>query len=811
MRAEDTTTEVEFALFDAGCCELQADEPGTNREAGYRTTAAEARRRLALTGVTAARAREVAKLLTEPTRVGPSLAERYARGQVLRLLAREFDAGELLEGHIYNGALKSYMGRWLNLHQLSRDLNIGAAANVLQALYLATVLDDVGDDAAVVLATSSVMSQRKPGERSWRRVALDQVVRIPGALLKLANDPSPTLVQMGVGPSRTELIEAVRARLATQVKGLSREKLSSLERKLVVRDKPKSGPLSDASAWTVEDLLTRREFKLAQSKLEPIERARGKIPATVYLRLRLALMTEAEAPGPLADKAGALAQSSSDLPEAKWLAAQAWLNAGNVVKARAFATLLLDDPQVADDVRMLALDVLDACPPPQADGPPASVRPSERKAKKADSLTPAHVVSLEPAPQTDREPLVLPTVAPSQGASVASTPRREARIPTPVESTLDLPIELESFASLPTSDPVAPPPRRVNSSTVPPNPSDVPPTLVDKIPREFLQGMTVPSPPPQMQSEPPIEAFAELAPFEVESGSMPAIPLRARTLVMDSVPVQAKRRGDTIPIPPEHPSNKGSKTVAIAAAAHQAKPTNTRPVPPPPPPRTDAPALHRHAGPILQPDIVPIVDYGPPDMGMSGNPSFANRGASLPPFRLRENPSPIAARPSMRPPSNPKAEVAENLSFPPGLHGHPPPAGERPRTIVDARLSFIYGTRVLGREFRLVHGVNLKTNVKGLEQAQERLGERFPEGHTWTPTDILEVEKYGAFLSEMLARNLGAGWIDISPPELGHWSMLVPPGVQVWPFGRILRFVLMGAAERNLVGYYNELHKRATA
>ena len=797
MRAEDTTPEVEFALFDAGCCELQADEPGTNREAGYRTTAGEAKRRLSLTGVTAARAREVARLITEPTRIGPSLAERYARGQVLRLLAREFDAGELLEGHIYNGALKSYMGRWLNLHQLSRDLNISAAANVLQALYLAIVLDDVSDDAAVVLSTSAVMSQRRPGERSWRRAALDQVVRIPGALLKLANDPSPTLVQMGVGPSRAELIEAVRARLATKAKGLAREKLSSLERKLVVRDRPKAGPLSDASAWAVEDLLTRREFKLAQSKLEPIERARGKIPATVYLRIRLAVMTEGEAAGPLAEKASSLAQSSSDLPEAKWLAAQAWLLAGNVTKARAFATLLLDDPEVADDVRMLALDVLDACPPPQADPTPASVRPSERK-KKPDSLTPAPVVSLDAAPKTDREPVILP--------SPDDTARRV--VPPPVESTLDLAIETESFGALPAAPPVIQPPQRMSPSMRPQSPSEAPPTLVDKIPAGFLRRSTVPAPPPPMESDLPIEVYAELAPIEIESGSMPAIPLRARTLVMDSVPSPVKRRGDTMPIPPDHPSRMASKTVSIAATQQHAKPGHTRPAPPPPV-AVEAPLLYRQTAPNLQPDPIPIVDYGASDASMGGRDS--SRGASLPPFRLRESPSPIAARPSMRPPANPKPEVAENLSFPPGLHGHPPPAGERPRTIVDARLSFIYATRVLGRELRLIHGLNVKTNVKGLEQAQERLAERFPEGYTWAPNDIVEVEKYGAFLSEMLARNLGAGWIDISPPELGHWSMLVPPGVQVWPFGRILRFVLMGAAERNLVDYYKELEKRANA
>jgi hypothetical protein len=682
LRAEGTTPEAEFALFDAGCCELQTGEP--NREAGYKTTAREAKRRLALAGVTVARAREVARLLTEPTRMGPSLAERYARGQMLRLLARELDGAALLEGHVFNGGLKSYMGRWLNLHQLSRDINLAAATYVLQALYLAAALDDVSDDAPVALATSSIMDQRQAGERSWRRVALDQVVRIPGSLLKLANDPSPTLVTTGAGPSRSELLEAVRARLAGRVTGLALGKLSALERKLSARSRPSVGPLSDDRMWAIEDLLARGAFKVAQSELESLDPSTASTPATAYLRLRLALLTESEAADVLAQRAASLAQSSSDLPEAKWLAGQAWLAAGDAKKAQAFATLLLDDQAIGDDIRMLALDVLDACPPAIKPAPPSAASRSGRHQQKPLVLEPAAVVAVEAAPHTEREP----AVAAAKEEDVATLTGPWA--PPPLESTLDLPIEADGFEPFPAA--------------------------------ERLVQSTIPSPPPEQPADAALEALAEFP-------SLAA--LRARTLVMDRAPTI--KRADTVRIEP----------------------------------------------------------------------------APQPPGRAAERPPPIAAPPSLRAPSNPKAEVAESLSFPPGLHGHPPPAGERPRTIVDARLAFIYATRTLAREIRLGHGFSLKTTVKGLEQAQAHLSERFPEGHVWTPNDIVDVEKYGAFLSEMLARNLGATWVDIAPAEIGHWSMLVPPGVQVWPFGRILRFVLMGGEERNIVGYYKELEKRA--
>jgi hypothetical protein len=66
-------------------------------------------------------------------------------------------------------------------------------------------------------------------------------------------------------------------------------------------------------------------------------------------------------------------------------------------------------------------------------------------------------------------------------------------------------------------------------------------------------------------------------------------------------------------------------------------------------------------------------------------------------------------------------------------------------------------------------------------------------------------------LSEILARRLDAEWLDISPSELGHWVMIVPPDTRVWPFGRVARLVAKGHRERDLVSYYFELSSRARA
>ena len=68
---------------------------------------------------------------------------------------------------------------------------------------------------------------------------------------------------------------------------------------------------------------------------------------------------------------------------------------------------------------------------------------------------------------------------------------------------------------------------------------------------------------------------------------------------------------------------------------------------------------------------------------------------------------------------------------------------------------------------------------------------------------------HGAFLSEILARRLGAEWTDLAISEMGYWAMNVPPGTRVWPLGRVIRYVTMQHRERDLVSYFLELQARA--
>jgi len=188
------------------------------------------------------------------------------------------------------------------------------------------------------------------------------------------------------------------------------------------------------------------------------------------------------------------------------------------------------------------------------------------------------------------------------------------------------------------------------------------------------------------------------------------------------------------------------------------------------------------------------------------------RGASQPPFRSDFPPPMVpglgAGRP-LAPPDDAPVEFAEHLSLPPGLHGQPPPReGGIPKTVLEARIAFTFLSRELGREYRNRYRVELRTDVASIEAMQRFLHERFAEGAPKTTDDALELRRHGAFLSEILARRLGAYWTDIGPSELGYWAMVAPPSTRVWPFGRVLRYVAMGHRERDLVSYFLELQSR---
>jgi hypothetical protein len=183
------------------------------------------------------------------------------------------------------------------------------------------------------------------------------------------------------------------------------------------------------------------------------------------------------------------------------------------------------------------------------------------------------------------------------------------------------------------------------------------------------------------------------------------------------------------------------------------------------------------------------------------------RGASRPPFAAEE-PPPVFPKAPLLPKFDRGAELAHELSLPPGVS----PVGEvalepLPQSVLEARIRFTMLSRALGQTYR-DRGVELRADVAGIEAMQGFLLDAFPGHAVRAMEEARVVHEHGAFLSEILARVLDAVWIDIASPDVGHWAMVVPPNTRVWPFGRVMRLIAMGHKERDLVSYYLELQNR---
>jgi hypothetical protein len=190
-------------------------------------------------------------------------------------------------------------------------------------------------------------------------------------------------------------------------------------------------------------------------------------------------------------------------------------------------------------------------------------------------------------------------------------------------------------------------------------------------------------------------------------------------------------------------------------------------------------------------------------------------GTTLPPYRVEARGERAWSLPPAEDVQPRTPERVESLSLPPGMEGEPPPTDEAPRNPSAARLVCTYLARDLARELRMRHGVEIRSDLDGLETAQRYLRETLVDGRVRTSEEEREVMRHGAFLSELVARRLDGRWVEVDSRDAGVWAMLVPSRaradevLRVWPFGRVIRFVVMGHKERDLVSYLLELESRA--
>ena len=619
--ADGGVPDVEYALFDPGEIQLHSIGPGNVREGGYQTHVRDARARLEDRGFTPSLADECARLAR------PWIARTYARCDAARLAAEKLESAELFEGGRFDAASGTYAGSWLDLPALAADLGVAGVQATMQAIHLAALLAEAPADDIVMLSTAEIATQRRPGERTFKRVVLEDPARLLAALRAFKSSPRQVpIVPSDLGPGPKALIDQVRARAAHSP--AARDRLAALEAAMVEPEPPSRGPLAESELWAIEMRLSRGDAAGIGDVLDEIERRRGRLPGTIYLRARAALMSRDEEPRIVAERVSELSSSMPSFHELELLTAQAWTAAGDTRRAKAFARDLMDNAQAPDGVREHARQIL---------------------------------------------------------------------------------------RTLATQPPTAPPPS--SGAILPPN----------------SQYPAIPRPPP------------------TPSG------------VQDGLPIAERLAG------------------LVSMRSSQ----------PPPTPREAQEARER-----------------PTWRAPSSEPAAMQ-------YRV-ERSEPIRARlRSSHPTIADETEPLEALSMPPGLHGVMPPAhDEPPRTPASARVFCTLLTRELGRELRARHAVETSNNLEGLELAQRFLRERMGEGRPPARDDERELLRHGAFVSELLARRLGARWIDLEGEQPARWAMGVPTErgdeiIRIWPFARVQRFATMGHRERDLVSYVLELEVRA--
>jgi hypothetical protein len=492
LSSEGGPPEAEFMMFDAGEIELAATAPGTVREAGYRTTALDAIRRLESSGITMELALDAAGAMI------PQLATTYARGAAVRRVAPLLGAAELFEGKSYDAELRRYEGAWIDLPALALDLEIARATTLLQTFHLMALLQEVPESSAVVLDTREYALERRPGERSHKRVSLDNGANIPTALRTLAAHARS--IPPGVreqGPTRTALLEALRARAAESSDPQTQERFLAIESASGARDRPGRGPLSDPELWALEEQLSTGNVNGVVERLDAIERQRGRHPATAYLRARASLLTGRESAAAVAERASSLAMSMNAFPELELLAAEAWAKAGQLKRAAPFARDLIDTPGAEEDLRKRALAVLDAA---QRAGQLGSIPPPIRAEAKSASVAPARPPrSVQPKPVASRPPLDLALDPPPR----AQSPWSDAPEALDDDAVHELPTNPGTLSAPPEARAPSYPSAPAASGSRAVGPPPIPSARIPAAPRTgFGTGFT-PPPPAKGVSAPP--------------------------------------------------------------------------------------------------------------------------------------------------------------------------------------------------------------------------------------------------------------------------------------------------------------------
>jgi hypothetical protein len=212
--------------------------------------------------------------------------------------------------------------------------------------------------------------------------------------------------------------------------------------------------------------------------------------------------------------------------------------------------------------------------------------------------------------------------------------------------------------------------------------------------------------------------------------------------------------------------------------------------------------------------LPPVATMPPPAAGQTVTTRNAPPGASLPPVvtipapAARLSQRPVAPDPFVPPAVRNDPELIETLPLPVGASEELLAVGNWPTTALQARTAMTRLARSLARDYRLWYGTTLRCNVLAVDAMQRHLAQRYAGATLEDAKVVSELQRHGALMSEILARRLGAEWVDIAPTEPGYWAMFVAPETRCWPIGRVYRFVSLSHRERDLVSYFLDVEAR---
>ncbi len=736
---------------EEGTLEVEATLFPASSEARAHTSAGEARARLARSGLTPAFAGQARDAIS-----AAALAS-YVRADCLRPILSKLGPSEVFAGRVYHPDVQAYEGAWIDLRALASDLHVPGAGLVLQGLHLVSVLDE--------LSPATPVSIENGGDGKAARIAFLKPHSLIGALGQLAARPPR---------SRRDEDERVRAELARFLRDQStfatpsaRARHLGIEQALATLDKPTRGRLSDIQLWTIERQLEAGDIRGALERIQTYVRANGgETAATRYLRAHLALVEGSEPPRRIAES---LIEEGPPFYELELLKARAWLAAEVWAYAHHFARALVDDPNVSDAVSLAALEIVDAVSARMGRGTPVPVAPWDAAPPSTERLLAHHANASAHASASGSS---------SAGATGASSARSGGEARTPEEAKSGSILASPIFMVV--ANPVESLPPSYRHVDAVPSSLDLPMSVADPI-----------SEAPLSEDAPPTQVEITQ---EVDLEQLEQVPdsadLEAPTQIFEPVhaPNQRAYQSAYVNAYPSRNAYGHATANANANAEQQYDAGNGNR-------RYEGAREHVHvAEPIFDEPASPR-PHIPIDRGhMTDRP---------PPMQAMA----LAMRPRMAMRYVP--EEVESLALPPGLEDRQLPEGVAARNGDEVRIVSTRFARLIGREYREKYGVQLRTDATAVEFMQKHLLERW--GHTGIngPEATWDVRRHGALLSEILARSLGAAWVDVSPTEIGYWAMFVPPRTRTWPFGRVHRFLSLGHREKDLVSYYLDLVTRA--